>query len=134
MRARTALLRCALAHAPSRLSARPLPAASDPPALSLRVCPPRNLHPRRYDAKRGAHEILYYVGSHGGAETELACLGCSRLRVVSTTPVPLRWSFACVCGIRFDEQSGCARPRLACRPLPPSLASRPRALGAEPPA
>ncbi|KAJ1631185.1 hypothetical protein T492DRAFT_64602 [Pavlovales sp. CCMP2436] len=59
-----------------------------------------------YDAKRGAHELLYYVGSHGGAETEVCCLGCSRLHVVSKKPVPLCWRFDCVCGVRFDDKFG----------------------------
>jgi len=57
-----------------------------------------------HDLQRGSHEILYPVGSDGGAETELhVCLGSSRVHLISTTPTPLPWRFDCVCGVRFDN-------------------------------
>lgn len=60
-----------------------------------------------YDPVRGVHEILYPVGSNGGAETELnVCLGSSRVHLISTTPTPLPWRFECACGVRFDHTDG----------------------------
>lgn len=60
-----------------------------------------------HDPTRGAHEILYPVGSDGGAETEVnVCLGCSRVHLISTTPTPLPWRFDCVCGVHFDHTDG----------------------------
>ncbi|KAJ1622867.1 hypothetical protein T492DRAFT_312345 [Pavlovales sp. CCMP2436] len=60
-----------------------------------------------HDLVRGAHEILYPVGSEGGPETEVnLCLGSNRVHVISTTPVPLPWRFDCVCGVHFDQTAG----------------------------